>query len=107
VYFIGILLAFAPLFLPAQQDSLAQFVSKRMTITGKVAKPLTLKLNDLTEFTLHTVKNTPIISLNGNRKGTIRTCKGVLLRDVLDKVGIVVEEKRDFNRLSKWSKAIL
>ncbi|MBL7993703.1 MAG: molybdopterin-dependent oxidoreductase [Candidatus Kapabacteria bacterium] len=85
--------------LSAQQDSLARFVSENITVSGKVSKPLMLTLADLSGFTMHTARNIPIISYSGDRKEPIRSCKGVLLRDVLDKAGIIFEEKRDFNRL--------
>ncbi len=85
--------------LPPQQDSLARFVSKTLTVTGKVSKPLTLTLADFSAFKQHTSENIPVISYSGERKEPIRSCKGVLLRDVLDKAEIVFEEKRDFNRL--------
>lgn len=97
-----IIFAFALLFAPtlaAQQDSLAHFVSKRITVSGKVSKPLTLARADLSGFTMHTAENVQIISYSGVPKEPIRSCKGVLLRDVLDKAGIVFEDKRDFNRL--------
>lgn len=85
--------------LPAQQDSLARYVSKTLTVTGKVSKALTLTLANVSAFKQYTSENIPIISYSGERKEPIRACKGVLLRDVLDKAGIVFEEKRDFNRL--------
>lgn len=85
--------------LQMQQDSLSRYVSKTLRITGKVTKPLTLTLADFSAFKAHTAENIPIISYSGERKEPIRTCKGVLLRDVLDKAGIVFEEKRDFNRI--------
>lgn len=96
---IAALFVCTPFFFSAQQDSLAQYVSKSISITGKVAQPLTLTLAGFGGFKLHPIENIPIISYSGDRKETIRTCKGVLLRDVLDKAGIVFEEKRDFNRL--------
>ncbi len=96
VYVLALLLAPA---LSAQQDSLARFVSKSVTVSGKVSKPLTLALADFSGFTMHTAENVPIISYSGTPKEPIRSCKGVLLRDVLDKAGIVFEDKRDFNRL--------
>lgn len=85
--------------IPAQQDSLARYVSKTLTVTGKVSKALTLTLANFSAFKQYTSENIPIISYSGERKEPIRTCKGVLLRDVLDKAGLVFEEKRDFNRL--------
>lgn len=74
----------------------------RLTIGGKVEKPITLKLADLSKFELHSVVNTLECAGNGRglyrpqvpgiqwEKGAVGTAKfsGPRLRDVLARVGV-------------------
>ncbi|MCU0426191.1 MAG: molybdopterin-dependent oxidoreductase [Candidatus Kapabacteria bacterium] len=83
----------------ARQDSLARFIAKTLFVRGKVSTPLQISLADLRSFKQYTVTKVPIVSYSGEKKETIGTAKGVLIRDVLEKAGIVFEGKRDFNSI--------
>lgn len=82
----------------SQQDSLARFISRQISVSGKVSTPLQISLTDLGSYKQHTITNVAVISYSGEKKEPIRSAKGVLLRDILNKAGIVFDEKRDFNR---------
>lgn len=91
--------------LAQQKDSLSQYQTKTLSVLGKVKTPITLTVSDFAAMKSITVRNVNIVSHSGERKELIVSAKGVLLKDILDKAGIVFEERRDFNRLVIIAKA--
>lgn len=57
-----------------------------VSVTGDIAKPLTINFNDLKSYHKHSVDSLVIYNHKMDYKSTLKKIKGVLLRDVLTKV---------------------
>jgi hypothetical protein len=64
------------------------------TISGKVRTEITVKLTDLSRFESRPMGDVPIFSNLGAVKGTARDLKGVLLKDILNKVDFQAENQK-------------
>ncbi|MBO9672254.1 MAG: molybdopterin-binding protein [Sphingobacteriaceae bacterium] len=62
--------------------------SRQFTIEGKVKKPLTITLNNLSVYKSVNLDSMTIFNHLMQRKSTIRNIKGVLLKDILARVEI-------------------
>lgn len=77
--------------LSAQKEAMPTDV---FMVTGLVSESANVYFNDLQKFTLYKIGNVKITSHNGEPRGELRKLKGVLLKDVLNKVGIQAENPR-------------
>ncbi|QDW28222.1 molybdopterin-binding protein [Pedobacter sp. KBS0701] len=62
--------------------------SRQFTIEGKVKKPLTITLNNLSAYKSVNLDSMTIFNHLMQRKGSIKNIKGVLLKDILANVEI-------------------
>jgi len=69
-------------------------VSKSISVTGDVIKPITINFNDLKSYQQHSVESLPIYNHKMDYKSTLKQIKGVLLKDVLSKVDCKTDSPR-------------
>jgi DMSO/TMAO reductase YedYZ molybdopterin-dependent catalytic subunit len=74
---------------------LAQQPSVTLQLTGLVDRPLTLTIDSLRAMTAQTGGPVDIVSSSGQVRKTIRSFRGVLLRDLLDKARIQLPNQKD------------
>ena len=68
-----------------------------IAVHGDVVHPLELTLDSLLAMTVQTVHDYKIVNHTGEVKRIIPTCKGVLLRDILEKAHINQKDSKDRN----------
>jgi hypothetical protein len=68
--------------------------TENFTITGKVKSELTVALADLSTYKTHLIDSIVITNHLGERKSTLKKVKGVLLKDILEKVEIDTESPK-------------
>ncbi|WP_268225743.1 molybdopterin-dependent oxidoreductase [Sinomicrobium oceani] len=74
-------------------------ISEKVEISGLVAHPFTLTPGDTQGLRLQTIKNDRnVTGMSGEIKQEIRTFKGILLRDIIDKAGVDMPHKKDRGR---------
>lgn len=78
------------------QDSL-KLVNHYIEVKGEVEFPLQLTVDSLKKMKVTTIDNFKILGKNGEVKREVKTCKGVLLKDILDKAKIKQEDHKDRN----------
>lgn len=77
-------------------DSL-KLVNHEIEVKGDVEFPLQLSVDSLKGMKVVKIENFQIKSKNGEVKKEIKTCKGVLLKDILEKAKIKQEDHKDRN----------
>lgn len=75
---IAILICFLSLTLNAQ-------VSKTISISGNIAKPININFEDLKNYASHFIDSLVILNHKQEYKSTLQKLKGVILKDVLEK----------------------
>ncbi|KAB0666293.1 molybdopterin-dependent oxidoreductase [Oryzomonas japonica] len=76
-----------------------EYMSHELKVTGRVERPLCLSVADLRKMTALETGALPIICGSGTEKGTIKSYRGVLLRDILAQASVVITEHHAPNRL--------
>lgn len=69
-------------------------VTKTITIEGAIAKPVTIKFDDLKAYTSVTLDSLVIFNHKMERKSSLKKLKGVLLKDVLAKAEFSVNSPK-------------
>nr|WP_315241194.1 molybdopterin-dependent oxidoreductase [uncultured Flavobacterium sp.] len=77
-------------------DSL-KLVNHQIEIKGDIEFPLQLTVDSLRKMKVVVIDNFKIMGKNGEIKKEIKTCKGVLLRDILEKAKIKQNGHKDRN----------
>lgn len=77
-------------------DSL-KLVNHQIEVKGDVEFPLQLSVDSLRKMKVATIDNIKIKGKNGEVKKEIKTCKGVLLKDILEKAKIIQQDHKDRN----------
>jgi len=78
------------------EDSL-KLVNHQIEVKGEVEFPLRLTVDSLRKMKVVTIDNLKITGKNGEVKREIKACKGVLLKDILEKAKIKQEDHKDRN----------
>lgn len=78
------------------EDSL-KLVNHQIVVKGDVEFPLQLTVDSLKKMKVVTIDNFKITGKGGVVKREIKVCKGVLLKDILDKAKIKQEDHKDRN----------
>jgi len=78
------------------EDSL-KLVNYQIEVKGEVEFPLRLTVDSLRKMKVVTIDNLKITGKNGEVKREIKACKGVLLKDILEKAKIKQEDHKDRN----------
>ncbi len=82
---------------PISAEDSAKYVSKSVKVSGEVAHPIILNVDSLKKMQVATIKNVTVVCQSGATKKTDRTCRGVLLRDILDRASIKQTNHKDRN----------
>ncbi len=69
-------------------------VTENFTIEGKIKKAMTVSLSNLSSYKTYAVDSIVITNHLGERKSSMSKVKGVLLKDLLDKVEIDAENHK-------------
>lgn len=78
------------------EDS-ASYISKRITVSGDVEHELTLTVDSLKAMNVATIEDFAVVCQSGDSTKKDLTCKGVLLKDILDKAAIAQRNHKDRN----------
>ncbi|QEM68969.1 molybdopterin-dependent oxidoreductase [Geobacter sp. FeAm09] len=76
-----------------------EYMSHELKVTGRVERPLCLSVSDLREMAALEIEALPIICGSGTEKGTIKSYRGVLLQEILDRAAVIITEHHAPNRL--------
>jgi hypothetical protein len=71
----------------------------RLRVTGRVAKPLELGMEELYGMETEEIADLGIICGDGDPKGRIRNCKGVLLEKILEMADVIKAEHNDTKKM--------
>ncbi len=80
----------------SDEDS-AKFNSKQVSVQGEIENHLTLTVDSLKKMEVATIENFVVVCQSGANMKENKTCKGVLLRNILDKAKIKQEGHKDRN----------
>lgn len=83
--------------MPIPPGDSAKYISKQVNIAGNVEHPLTLTVDSLKKMKVVTIENFNVICSSGATMKTDKTCKGVLLKDILEKANIKQADHKDRN----------
>lgn len=78
------------------EDSL-KFISKQVVVKGDIENPLTLTVDSLKKMKVSAIENFVVVCQSGANMKEDKTCKGVLLKDILDKAKIKQFNHKDRN----------
>ncbi|MBS1949099.1 MAG: molybdopterin-dependent oxidoreductase [Bacteroidetes bacterium] len=74
-----------------------KYISKQVTVTGEVEFPLTLTVDSLKKMNVATIENFQVVCQSGANMKNDKTCKGVLLKEILEKAKIKQDNHKDRN----------
>jgi DMSO/TMAO reductase YedYZ molybdopterin-dependent catalytic subunit len=80
----------------APSDS-AKYISKLLEIKGEVESPLSLTIDSLKTMNVATIENFNVVCQSGATMKEDKTCKGVLLKDILEKAKLKQLNHKDRN----------
>ena len=69
-------------------------VSKTISVTGNIAKPLTINFADFKNYASQSIDSLVILNHKQEYKSTLKKLKGVLLKDVLSKAEFTVNSPK-------------
>ncbi|WP_168205926.1 molybdopterin-dependent oxidoreductase [Geobacter sp. FeAm09] len=75
----------------------AEYVTRQVTVSGRVNQPLVLTVDDLRKMEGAEVAGLTMICGTGRKKGVIDSYRGVLLSAVLDRADIILREHHSPN----------
>ena len=78
----------------------SNFVTENIAVTGVVENKLTLSVADLRKFPPQQVGEVKMMCQSGANLGNLENLKGVLLKDILDKAGIVSKSHNDVKKMA-------
>lgn len=84
---------------PAGVESPVSHGVTELAVGGEVMDPLVLTLEDLRRMDMKEMKDVLMICGSGDPKGCIKSCKGVLIEDILNQAKILISEHNASNRL--------
>ena len=70
-----------------------------LTVTGRVTSPLVLDMEELRSMDTEEIADLKIICGDGDPKGNIRNCKGVLLENIIRMADVIKEEHNDTKKM--------
>lgn len=82
---------------PVSAEDSAKYISKQVAVSGDVEHPLTLTVDSLKAMNVVTIENFVVVCQSGARMKEDKTCKGVLLKDILEKAKIKQQGHKDRN----------
>ncbi|MBK6610719.1 MAG: molybdopterin-dependent oxidoreductase [Sphingobacteriales bacterium] len=82
---------------PIPPEDSAKYISKQLIVKGDVENQLTLTVNSLQNMNVATIENFTVVCQSGASMKENKTCKGVLLRDILEQAKIAQINHKDRN----------
>ncbi len=82
---------------PISAEDSAKYISKQVEILGDVEFPLTLTVESLKEMNVVNLENFNVVCQSGATMKEDKSCKGVLLKDILEKANITQNNHKDRN----------
>ncbi len=82
---------------PVTAADSAKFISKQIEVKGEVEFPITLTIDSLRKMNTITLNNYKVICQSGMVTNEDKTCKGVLLKDILERAKIIQHNHKDRN----------
>lgn len=83
--------------MPISAEDSAKYLSKQVEIKGEVEFPLTLTVDSLKKMNVVTIENFKVVCQSGADMKEDKTCKGVLLKEILEKAKIKQSNHKDRN----------
>lgn len=82
---------------PINKEDSAKYISKKIEIIGEVEKSLILTVDSLIKMNVTTIENFKVVCQSGANMKENKSCKGVLLKDILNKAKIKQHTHKDRN----------
>lgn len=83
----------------AKEGDDVSLLPSKISITGLIKKELNLKVEDLKKLKISEIKDLPIINRGGTLKGTVKSYKGVLLKNIIKSDDIDVKNWKELNEI--------
>ena len=83
--------------MPISKEDSAKYISKHVKIKGDIEIPLTLTVDSLKEMNVVTLENSNVVCQSGTTMKKNESCRGVLLKDILEKARIKQNNHKDRN----------
>lgn len=83
--------------MPIPPGDSAKYISKQIEVKGEVEHPLTLTVDSLMKMNVATIENFKVVCQSGASMKENKSCKGVLLKDILEKANITQQNHKDRN----------
>ena len=83
--------------MPISDGDSAKYISKEVIVKGDVNHTLTLTVDSLKKMNTVMIENFEVVCQSGATMKDNKNCKGVLLKDILDKAQIKQENHKDRN----------
>ncbi|MCO5260630.1 MAG: molybdopterin-dependent oxidoreductase [Crocinitomicaceae bacterium] len=83
--------------IPLSREDSLKYISKTVEVNGDVKNQLLLTVDSLKLMKIHTIENFTVVCQSGANMKEDKTCKGVLLRDILEKAEIIQNNHKDRN----------
>ncbi len=83
--------------IPIAPEDSVKFISRQITVKGDVEHSLILTVDSLKAMNVVTIENFKVVCQSGANMKEDKSCKGVLLRDVLEKAKIKQQNHKDRN----------
>lgn len=83
--------------MPIAPGDSAKYLSKQLEVKGDVEFPLTLTVDSLKKMKVSTIENFKVVCQSGANMKETKSCKGILLKDILDKAKIIQKNHKDRN----------
>lgn len=82
---------------PVSAEDSAKYISKKITIKGEVENQLILNVDSLKKMNVITIENFKVVCQSGSNMKENKLCKGVLLKEILEKAKIKQQNHKDRN----------
>lgn len=83
--------------MPIPAGDSAKYISKQVTIKGDVENELTLTVDSLKKMNVITIENFKVVCQSGANMKEDKNCKGILLKEILEKAKIKQQNHKDRN----------
>lgn len=83
--------------IPVTPEDSAKYISKQISVSGDVENALTLTVDSLKAMNVATIENFTVVCESGANMKENQSCKGVLLKDILEKAKIIQLNHKDRN----------
>ena len=83
--------------IPITAEDSTKYISTQITVSGDVEKPLTLTIDSLKNMNVVTIENFTVVCESGANMKENKSCRGVLLKDILEKAKIIQLNHKDRN----------